>query len=130
MPITWTVSPALALVSVAARGIVESHEMETCLDAIVASDVVSYRKIFDVSFATLSLGREDIKKVGKRIADHAKTGPVGPIAIIVGSDPDFDLAEIFVEQASAVRIVRIFEKADRARAWLDEVAPQVREQNL
>lgn len=120
MPINLTISHADKLVVAVADGEIDRAEIDEYLTALIAAGAMSYRKLFDISFAPLSLGVAELRALGKRSAD---AGPTGPLAIVVGSNLAREMAAIFESQAAADRPLRIFDDLPTAREWLDSFPP-------
>lgn len=119
MPINWTISHADKLVVAVADGETERSDIDKYLSALVSEGAMPYRKLFDLSFAPLSIGVAELRALGQRVAEVAKDGPVGPVAIVVGSELAQEMAEIFGSRALADRPLRIFDDVPKAREWLD-----------
>ena len=123
MPVTWSISHEEQLVVAIAEGEVVRGDIDGYLSAMIAEGAMPYRKLFDLTFAPMALAAAALRALGKRVTDYAKGGPVGPVAIVVGSELALDMARIFEAQAQANRDLRIFRDLAQARAWLDEAAP-------
>ncbi len=123
MPVTWSVSHDEELVVAIAEGEVRREDIEEYLAGLIAEGAMPYRKLFDLTFAPMALTASDLRALGKRVADYAKGGPVGPVAIVVGSELALEMARMFEAQAQANRELRIFHDLPEARAWLDEALP-------
>jgi hypothetical protein len=120
VPVTWTIAHSDKLVVAVAEGEVTHADVDKYLLALIDGGAMPYRKLFDVTFAPLSMGVAELRALGTRVADHAKGGgSVGPVALVVGSELAFDMAKIFEAQARADRPLRIFDDVVKARAWLD-----------
>jgi hypothetical protein len=72
----------------------------------MADGAMPCRKLFDFSFAPLSLSIGDLRALGARVAE---AGSTGPFAIVVGSELAHETAEIFHD-------------LPQVRAWLYELA--------
>jgi len=119
VPINFTISHTDKLVIAAADGEIERADIDKYLSALIAEGAMPYRKLFDISFAPLSIGVAELRALGQRVAEAGKSGPVGPVAIVVGSELAHEMAEIFGSRAQADRPLRIFDDIPKARAWLD-----------
>ena len=123
MPVNWTISHPDKLVVAVAEGEVEHADVDKYLLALIAEGAMPYRKLFDVTFAPLSMGLAELRALGKRVTEHARGGgSVGPLALVVGSELALDMARIFEAQARADRPLRIFDDVVKARAWLDSLS--------
>jgi hypothetical protein len=122
--VTWTISHSEKLVIAVAEGELQHADVDKYLLALIAEGAMPYRKLFDLTFAPLSMGAAELRALGTRVAEHARAGgAIGPLAIVVGSDLALDMARIFETQARADRPLRIFGDVVRARAWLDSLSP-------
>ena len=123
MPVNWTISHPDKLVVAVAEGEVEHADVDKYLLALIAEGAMPYRKLFDVTFAPLSMGLAQLRALGTRVTEHARGGgSVGPLALVVGSELALDMARIFEAQARAGRPLRIFDDVVKARAWLDSLS--------
>ena len=119
---TWSIPQEDRLVSAAVSGEVSGQDLDQYLSAVAAAGAMPYRKLFDVTYATPgSLRLSELRAIAKASAAYAKESVVGPLAIVVGSDFDRELAEMF-SQANAGRAFAIFSDALKARQWLDQLA--------
>ena len=128
MPIHWTISKPSKLVVAVCKDAVTRKDIEGYLDALVVADVLSYRKIFDLTQAQVDLPDDDMMALGARIRAYATTGTMGPLAMgplaIVASTPEsHERAQMFAALADARRPIRIFTELHKARQWLDVQAP-------
>ncbi len=120
MPIKWTISRDDQLVEFHVLPEVELNEIRECFKAMLAENAVPYRKLVDLSFASLAHGAVGIKLMGERMRDVAKTMPVGPVAVVVASELAVDLVEEFNRQGALKRPPKVFYDSKLARAWLME----------
>ena len=122
MPVTWTVSPSIRLVVAVCKGKVSPQDMNAYLDAVVVAGAMPYRKIFDLGQATLDYSDEDMMALGARIQAYAQHGgqPMGPLAIVAGTDKAQEQARLFTALGEAKRPIQIFGEQHLARRWLDE----------
>ena len=106
---------------VSADGDVSLKELEQYLSAMAAAGGMPYRKLIDLTYiAPGTLRRPELRALSKMSVDFAKAGPIGPIAIVVGSELEHEMAEVF-GQADAGRALAIFSDASKARQWLDDL---------
>ncbi len=120
MPIKWTISHDDKIVEFHVLPEVELDEIRACFVGLMAANAVPYRKLIDLSFASLTHGAAGIKLVGERMREIAKTMPVGPVAVVVASELAVDLVEEFNRQGSLKRPLKVFYDTKLARAWLME----------
>jgi hypothetical protein len=124
VPVNLTISHDEKLVIAVADGEIDRADIDQYLSAVIAQGAMPYRKLFDATFAPMTLGVAELRALGQRVAEHAKHGSeVGPVAIVVGSELANEMALIFQSRAIADRPFRIFDDVIRAREWLDSLAP-------
>ena len=123
MPVQWTVSHPTRLIVAVARGDLGLADIEGYLDEVVASDVLAYRKIFDMTHATPKLDDDALMALGARIRAYRALGAMGPLAIVATTQASYEQAHIFAALAEADRPLQIFRDLHEARRWLDEVSP-------
>lgn len=122
MPVTWSISHEDRLVSASVSGEASGQDLEAYMSAVTAADAMPYRKLFDATYAAPgSLRLSELRAFSRKIVAYAKEGPVGPLAIVVGSDLEREMAELF-GQADAGRALGIFSDVVAARQWLDKLA--------
>jgi hypothetical protein len=130
MAIMWTVSHAERLVVAVGQNTVTATDILFCVDGMVKSGVISYRKIYDMTLVATTMPQMDLREVGKRMASMADSQGFGPVAIVVASNGIAGAARHFEETSVAKRPVRIFRDLLAARMWLDEIAPPDRSPKL
>src|SRR5581483_4844184 len=123
MPIHWTISKPSKLVIAVCKDTVTREDIEGYLDALVVADVLPYRKIFDLTQATVDLPDDDMMALGARIRAYATTGKMGPLASVASTPESYERAHLFAALADAERPIRIFMQLHKARQWLDAEAP-------
>lgn len=123
MPIHWTISKPTKLVIAVCKDTVTRGDIEGYLDALVVADVLSYRKIFDLTQGTVDLSDDDMMALGARIRAYATTGALGPLAIVASTPDSHERAHMFAALADARRPIKIFSELHKARQWLDAEAP-------
>lgn len=122
MPVQWTVSHPTRLIVAVARGDLGLADIEGYLDEVVASDVLAYRKIFDMTHATPKLDDDGLMALGARIRAYRALGEMGPLAIVATTQASYEQAHIFAALAEADRPIQIFRDLHEARRWLDGVS--------
>jgi hypothetical protein len=123
MPIQWTISHPMKLVVAVCRGAIARQDIEGYLDAVVVADTLAYRKMFDLTQATVSLPDEDMMALGARIRAYATMGAMGPLAIVAATPESYERAHLFAALAEAERPIKIFRELHLARKWLDALVP-------
>jgi hypothetical protein len=124
MPIVWGVNHAARLVSAKATGELNRTDIEDYLDGLVAAATLSFRKVLDMAESRLALSGEDMAALGARIRGHESMGPIGNVAIIVGSDDLYNQIRLFESVVGADRPLKIFRDAEMAYAWLNVGLPK------
>jgi hypothetical protein len=124
MPLHWTISHPTRLVVVVAKDDVRLQDIESYLDGVVVGDALPYRKLFDVSKASLRLSDDDMMLLGARIRAYATTATetMGPLAIVATTTESHGQARLFSALADAKRQIKIFRELHAARKWLDSLA--------
>jgi hypothetical protein len=121
VPVTWSINHTDRIVLGAAEGNVSLKDLEEYLSAIAAAGGLPYRKLFDTTYvAPGSLRLSELRAFSSRILGLAKEGTIGPIAIVVGSALEHEMAELF-SQADAGRAIAIFSEVSKAQQWLDRL---------
>ncbi|SKA30924.1 hypothetical protein SAMN02745126_05051 [Enhydrobacter aerosaccus] len=126
MPLHSTFSHPLRLVITVAKGDVLPREMLDYLGRLDASGARPYRKIFDVTALEMPITSEAIRNLASIVRAREAEGPVGPVAIVVGTDSAYRKAQLFVREATMKRPIKVFREQHQARKWLDsfEAAPK------
>lgn len=123
MPLTWTIDPQLRLVTAVAKGEVTRPEVEALLDDLNARDAHRYRKLFDGEQGETTMGPIDILALGGRMRSEHRSGPMGPLAVVLPEKYATLLGPVLGMLASAKRPMRVFASAVPARRWLESVPP-------
>jgi hypothetical protein len=122
MPVTWSTSREDRFVLVTLDGEVQAKDIQQYMSAMVAEGVLSYRKLFDARYVVPGgLRLSDFKAFAGTIVAMEKDAPVGPLAIVIGSDMDRELADVY-GRADAGRALAVFSDMAEARQWLDGLA--------
>jgi len=123
MPIQWTISHPNRLVVAVCRDMVTRTDIEDYLDNVVVTETLSYRKIFDMTNAVMSLDDDDMMALGARSRAYAGTANMGPLALVASTPESYERARLFAVLADARRPLEIFRELHTARQWLDAQAP-------
>ncbi len=99
-------------------GVVTLNDIGAFIDKVVQEGAQPYRKIFDARRGTSGLGPDDLKALSHRLRTRPKARPLGPFAVIAGSDRDA-LVEILKPFAALKRPMRLFKDMPSARRWID-----------
>jgi len=119
MPVQWTISKPHRLVIAVARDELRLHDIEQYLDGVAIADVLSYRKIFDMTHAKVMLSDADMMTLGARIRAYLQVAKLGPLAIVAVTRSAYEQALLFQALAEGDRPVKIFRELHLAREWLD-----------
>ena len=119
MPVQWTISKPHRLVIAVARDELRLRDVEQYLDGVALADVLPYRKIFDMTHATVMLSDADIMSLGGRIRAYLQVTKLGPLAIVAVTERAYEQASLFQVLAEGDRPVKIFRELHLAREWLD-----------
>ena len=118
MPVKWSISHEDRIVLASAEGEASLADLEQYMSEMIAAGGLPYRKLFDASYiAPGTLRLAELRAFSKKVLELAKAGPIGPIAIVVGSELEQEMAEAF-GKVDAGRPLAIFSDADKARQWL------------
>lgn len=117
MPLKWSVEHDLGTVIVEGARDVTREDIESYLDATIEAGLRGYAKLINCTFCTLALSREDLDKVARRLFDYGKGTLPGPVAIVVISPLNLDMA-LLLKQRIGERPFRIFTRMIEAKAWL------------
>ncbi len=121
MPLRWSISHEHRRVDIAAEGIVVLKDAETCLDAIVVADAMSYAKLFDASDMEVQATDHDVLMLGARLRAYIQTVLLGPAAFVVRTRASREFVDRYLNLAGdATRQVKICRTAEEACQWLDQ----------
>ena len=123
MPVQWTISKPHRLVIAVARDELRLEDVENYLDGLAVADALPYRKIFDMTHATVIASDTDMMSLGARIRAYMKVDKLGPLAIVAVTERAYQQARLFEALAEGDRPVKIFRELHLARAWQDAYAP-------
>lgn len=119
MPVKWSINHEERLVLASAEGDASMADLEQYMAGMIAAGGLPYRKLFDTTYiAPGALRLAELRAFSKQVLELAKARPIGPIAIVVGSELEQEMAEAF-GRVDAGRPLAIFSDAAKARHWLD-----------
>ena len=119
MPVKWSINHEDRLVLASAEGDASMADLEQYVSEMVAAGGLPYRKLFDATYvAPGALRLAELRAFSKKVLELAKAGPIGPIAIVVGTELEQEMAEAF-GKVDAGRPLAIFSDPAKARQWLD-----------
>ena len=119
MPVLWTVFHATREVVISVDGAVHLKDMEECAEGIMTPATRSYRKLVDLAKGRLALSREDIAALARYVHALGGPGPMGAVAITVGSDESEQQTRHFESLSAVDRPLKIFRDLQVARDWLN-----------
>lgn len=119
MSVQWTISKPHRLVIAVARDELRLKDIEQYLDGVAVAEVLSYRKIFDMTHATVMLSDADMMALGARVRAYLQVATLGPLAIVAVTEGAYEQALLFQVLAEGDRPVQIFRELHHAREWLD-----------
>jgi hypothetical protein len=119
MPFDWTNLHSSKFCIVSAYKRVTRYDIEQFLTASVQDGFQDYAKLIDMTTGALSLDAEDGWAVAASLTRYFRSGPSGPIAIVVADAVNLDMA-VLLKQRIGNRPFRIFTNATAARSWLED----------
>jgi hypothetical protein len=117
MPLSWSTLPDSQLCIVSGEGTVTRSDIETYLAVTVDEGAKSYAKLVDITACTLALDADDLETVADRLLHYGTGERPGPVAMVVGSALNLDMA-VLLKQRAGDRPFRIFTTIGAARSWL------------
>ena len=117
MPLSWSILPASKLCIVSGEGTVTRSDIETYLAGTIGDGTKGYAKLVDVTTCSLALGADDLEMVAHRLMRYGMGERPGPVAMVVGSALNLDMA-VLLKQRAGDRPFRIFTSIGAARSWL------------
>jgi hypothetical protein len=118
MALNWTVLTDQHLVVVKGHGRVTREDIDEYLAATIRSGAKAYAKLIEIgATSTLDLSADDLDHVVQSQVDYARDGGVGPVAIVVHSPLNLDMA-MLLKQRIGNRPYSIFVSTAEAIVWL------------
>jgi hypothetical protein len=121
MPLHWTINSELGFISVVATGDVTRPEVEELLDAMVSREAMEYRRLFDGTEGTTTMGPKNLQALGVRMRTYHTLGPMGALALVLPQDKAAVVLPVLGLLAAADRPMRIFRTRQRAWRWLSSL---------
>jgi len=120
----WTIDRAARLVTVRGVGVYDLSFAMALGAAMWAEGTVGYCKLLDLSRADIRLSSDDMEVM---VANSCLAGATiaGPIAVVLGSEPDpllLDMAVLLKSRIGDRRRFRVFTDEWMARRWLSAEA--------
>lgn len=123
MPIKIKIDRARRYVEAVAEGEVTLEDIEEFLDAVIVSEALPYRKLFDGRTAYGKYTDEEVMRLAARFSAYAALGRRGAAAI-VPSVQYYELASRVLNLDRRDAPGRAFIDIDEARRWL-EAQPEI-----
>src|ERR671912_1494245 len=101
MPLSWSILPASQLCIVSGEGTVTRSDIETYLAGTIGDGTKGYAKLVDITTCTLALDADDLEMVADRLMRYGMGERPGPVAMVVGSALNLDMAEVLKPRAGA-----------------------------
>jgi hypothetical protein len=118
MPLVWKIDPANSLAVVVADGDVTRRDVDRYLDALIESEALAYRKVFDVHKGDTSMTADEVLPLAVRLRSLHELGPMGPLAVVLPPGRGKRLHRALGMVAAAKRPMRVFEKPLLAYRWI------------
>ncbi|MFN4017772.1 MAG: hypothetical protein ACK4JB_20695 [Reyranella sp.] len=120
----WTIDRAKRLVTVRGVGVYDLSFAMALAAAMSAERTVEYCKLLDLSRADIRLSDDDLQTM---VANTCLAGATtaGPVAVVLGSEPDpllLDMAVLLKNRIGNHRRFRVFTDEWTARRWLSAEA--------
>lgn len=120
MPIHVDVYHPGRLVIVVVRGAFTADDVRDAVQQGLASDVLHYGKIIDISSPTSPLDKAGVEAIATLVLSRTGDKTLGPLAFVVSRGQAADNAEVFARLTGGLRPVRVFHSLHEARKWLAE----------
>jgi hypothetical protein len=117
MPLSWSTLPDSQLCIVSGEGTVTRSDIDAYLAGTIGEGAKGYAKLVDITTCTLALDADDLETVAHRLMQYGMGDRPGPVAMIVGSALNLDMA-VLLKQKAGDRPFRIFTSIGAARSWL------------
>src|ERR1700745_3054649 len=125
MPVRWTVFHSTRDVVIVIDGAARLQEMEEYVENVMTPATWSYRKLVNITQGDLAVSREDLATLAARVRDLGGSGPMGAVAIAVGSDESERKIRHFETLSVVDPPMKIFRDLQSARAWLDTQSSRI-----
>ena len=117
MPLSWSTLPRSQLCIVSGEGTVTRSDIDAYLAGTIVEGAKGYAKLVDITACTLALDADDLETVAHRLMQYGMGDRPGPVAMVVGSALNLDMA-VLLKQKAGDRPFRIFTSIGAARSWL------------
>jgi len=117
VPLSWILHHERKLVEVKGTGRLRQRDIADYLTSMMKAGAAPYAALFDISAAEVELSSAELSTFGQQVQMPGSEG-AGPIAIVVSSEAEHELADHFARHARGGRACRLFADVGEARAWL------------
>lgn len=123
MPLHWNIDHDRQRVSATLLETTTEQEMYDFLGEVIGAGAMPYAKLFDATRAIKWITPNRIGPIAStaRLYGRMRLGPIGPLAIVVQGAQANKRAEEYALLSDASRLVRIFEKLEKAESWLSSL---------
>lgn len=120
MPIHVDVYHPGRLIIAVVRGEFTADDVREAVQQGLASDVLHYGKIIDISSPASPLDKAGVEAMANLVLSRTVDKTLGPVAFVVSPGQAADNAEIFARLTGGLRPVKVFQSLHAARKWLGE----------
>jgi hypothetical protein len=120
MPLITGVDHERREASVVAIGPVSVDDILEHLDHLKREHGLAYPKLVESRGAEVPTGLTDFQKITELTRALSLESPIGPAAVVVSSDADFEALRVLEDMMQSFCEVRSFRNEPEARAWLRE----------
>ena len=121
MPLSWSTLPDFQLCIVSGEGTVTRSDIDTYLAGTVGEGAKSYAKLVDITTCTRRSTPTIWSTVAHRLLHYGMGERPGPVAMVVGSALNLDMA-VLLKQRAGDRPFRIFTTIGAVRSWLRAIS--------
>jgi hypothetical protein len=103
-----------------AEGVVTLTDILGYLEVLDKAGAFPFRKIFVAMTGTSGLSKAETVRLARQVSEFSTRGPLGAVAIVLGTSSDNQFAEILQSLAAVNRPFRTFATIHDARRWLSQ----------
>ena len=130
MPIDYSIDRDQGYMHTVAEGLVTFRDVRAHLDQERHDQGLALREMIDARGATLALDPLHVRQLVSVLRDLARSHPLGPTAVLVGSDYAFGMLRMLETLVEDVCAIRPFRDEAEAREWLGRERPMRRSGRL
>ena len=120
MPIHVDVYHPGRLIIAVVRGAFTADDVRDAVQQGLASNVLHYGKIIDISSPTSPLDKAGVEAMANLVLSRTGDKTLGPVAFVVSPGQAADNAGTFARLTGGLRPVKVFQSLHEARKWLGE----------